>query len=70
MVREGECGMIWENSIETHILPYVKQMISGSLLYDTGNPKPVLCDNLGREVGGGYKRKGAYVYTYVGLTLK
>ena len=45
-------------------------MVSGSLLYDTGNPKPELCDNLGREVGGGYKRKGAYVYTYVGLMLK
>ena len=23
-VREGEGGMIWENSIETYILPYVK----------------------------------------------
>ena len=23
-VEEGECGMIWENSIETCILPYVK----------------------------------------------
>ena len=23
-VGEGESGMIWENSIETYILPYVK----------------------------------------------
>ena len=23
-VEEDESGMIWENSIETHILPYVK----------------------------------------------
>ena len=23
-VGEGECGMIWENSIETFILPYMK----------------------------------------------
>ena len=23
-VREGEGGMIWESSIETHALPYVK----------------------------------------------
>ena len=23
-VEEDEGGMIWENSIETHILPYVK----------------------------------------------
>ena len=36
-------------------------MASGSLLYDTGNPKPLLCDNLegwegeedGRDVPGG-----------------
>ena len=34
-------------------------MTIGNLLYDTGNPKTVLCDNLlggkGREVGGGFK---------------
>ena len=37
---------IWENSIETYILPYVKWVASGSLLCDAGNPKPVLHDNL------------------------
>ena len=36
-------------------------------MYDAGNPKPVLCDNLeeweiGREVGGGFKREGTHVY--------
>ena len=35
-------------------------------MYDTGNPKSLLCDNLegwdGREVGGGFKRVGTYVY--------
>ena len=46
-----------KNSIETYTLPYVKQRASGSLIYDTGNPKPklVLCDNLeewGGEDGG------------------
>ena len=34
-------------------------------MYDAGNPKPVLCDNLkggrGREAGEGYKREGTYV---------
>ena len=36
-------------------------------MYDAGNPKPVLCDNLarweiGREGVGGFKREGTYVY--------
>ena len=35
------------------------------MLYDTGNPKLVLCVNLegwdGREVGGMFKNKGTYV---------
>ena len=30
-VREGEGGMIWENSIETCILPYVKQITQSKL---------------------------------------
>ena len=45
-IREGEGGMIWENSTETYTFPYGKQIASGALLYDSGNPKPVLCDNL------------------------
>ena len=36
-VGEGEGGMIWENSIETYMLPYVKQMTSASLVYDAGH---------------------------------
>ena len=64
-VGEGEGGMIQENSIETYTLPYVKYVASGSLMYDSGNPKPVLCDNLkggrGREAGEGYKRERIYV---------
>ena len=43
---EGEDGMIWENSIETYTLPYVKWITSASLMYEAGHPKPVLCDNL------------------------
>ena len=45
-VGEGEDSMIWETSIETYTLPYVKQITSASLMYGTGHPKSVLCDNL------------------------
>ena len=51
---EGECGMISENSIETCILPYVKQMISASSMHEAGHSKLVLWDNLqgwGEEEG-------------------
>ena len=34
------------SSIETQTLPYVKQRVSGNLLYEAGNSNPVLCDNL------------------------
>ena len=55
-VGEGEGEMICENSIETYILPYAKQIKSASLMYDTGRPKPVPCDNLdGQGVEGGRK---------------
>ena len=35
-VGEGEIGMIWENSIETCILSYVKQIASPGLMHETG----------------------------------
>ena len=35
-VGEGEGGMIWENSIETCILSYVKQVASQGLMPETG----------------------------------
>ena len=38
-------------------LPYVKQIKSGSLMYDTGNPKPGLCDNLEGWDGEGGERE-------------
>ena len=37
-VREGEGGMIWENSTETCILPYVKQVASPGSMHETGCP--------------------------------
>ena len=44
-VGEGEGGMIWENSIETCLLPYVKQMTSARPMHEAGHPKHVLRDN-------------------------
>ena len=32
----GKGGMIWENSIETYTLPYVKQMTSASSMHEQG----------------------------------
>ena len=59
---------VWENSIETYTLPYVKWIASGSLLYEAGNPKLVLCDILGRWDGEGDGRgfqEGGYIGTSV-----
>ena len=59
-VGEGEGGMIWENSIETCILSYVKQittlqvrcMRQGAQGWCTGM---TLRDGMGREVRGGFR---------------
>ena len=57
-VGEGEGGIILENSIESCILPYVKQMTSSSSMHETGHSKLVHRDNAegwdGREVGVGF----------------
>ena len=42
---EGKGGMIRENSIETCILPYVKQMTNPRSMHETGHPKLVHWDN-------------------------
>ena len=34
-VGEGEGGMIWENSIETCVLSYVKQIANPGLMHET-----------------------------------
>ena len=64
---EGEGGMTGESSIETYILPYVKQIASESLMHDKGNPKPVLCDNLEGRGWGGWVGRGAEEGTHVCL---
>ena len=40
-------------STESYILPFVKQVASGNLLYEAGNPNLVLCDNLEEWDGEG-----------------
>ena len=44
-VGEGECGTIWENSIETYILSYVKQIACPGLMHETGHPGLVHWDD-------------------------
>ena len=66
-VGEGEAVMISENSIETCILPYVKQIISPSLVHETGHSKPVHWDNLegwDGEGGGKGVQDGGHMYTH------
>ena len=39
--------------METYTLLYIKQIASGSLMYDTGSAKLVLCDSLEGSGGEG-----------------
>ena len=66
-VGEGEGGMIWENSTETYILPYVKQMTSASSVHEPGHSKPVFGENAeGWEVGGrGFQDGATHVYLWL-----
>ena len=56
---EGEDGMIWENGIETCIIPYMKRIASPGLMHEqdawgwyTGMTQR---DGTGREEGGGFR---------------
>ena len=66
-VGEGEGGMIWENSIETCILSYVKKITRPVSMYDTGCSGwctgMTLQDGMGREVGWGVQ-DGEHMYTH------
>ena len=42
---EGEGGMIWESSIETCVLSYVRQITSPGSMRETGHPGPVYRDD-------------------------
>ena len=67
-VGESEGGMIYENSIETCILPYMKKIASPGSMHETGCSGPVhwtiLMDGMGREIGRGF-RMGAHVYPWL-----
>ena len=53
---DGKGGMICENSIETCILPYVKQIASPSSMHETGCSGMMQWDDPeGSEVGGGFR---------------
>ena len=58
-VGEGKGGMVRENSIETCILPYVKQIPSPGSMHEKGAqgwcPGMILRDGMGRDVGGGFR---------------
>ena len=66
-VGEGEGEMIWENSIETCILSYVKEITSPGLMHETGCSRLVhwnaLRDRMG-EGGGRWVQDGEHIYTH------
>ena len=64
-VGEGKGGMIWENSIETCILSYVKQIASPGSMHETGCLGLVHCDDpegWGGEGGGKWVQDGEHMY--------
>ena len=66
-VAEGEGEMMALNSIETCILPYVKQMTSASLMNEAGHSKSVHWDNpegWDGEGGGRGAQDGEHIYTH------
>ena len=64
---EGEGGMIWENSIKTFVLSYVKQIVSPGSKHETGSSGmlhwdyPEGWDGVG---GGSGVQGGEYMYTH------
>ena len=65
-VGEGKGGMLWENSTEACISPYVKQMTSASSTHEAEHSKPVLWDNQRDGVGSGGRgfRTGGHMCTH------
>ena len=66
-VGEGEGGMIWENSIETYILSYVKQITSPDSMHETGCSGLVHWDDLEGWNGKRGERgvhDGEHMYTH------
>ena len=66
-VGEGEGGMIWENSTETYILSYVKQITSPGSMHKTGCSGMVHWDNpegWDGKGGEGGVQDGEHMYTH------
>ena len=64
---EGEGGMIWENGIETCILPYVKQIASPGSMHETGCSGLVHWDDpegWDREGGRRGVQDGGHMHTH------
>ena len=61
-VGEGKGGMIWENSIETCILSYVKQIASPVSMHETGCSGLVHWDD--PEGGGRGVQDGEHMSTH------
>ena len=61
---EGEDGTNGESTMNAYTLPYVKQIVSGNLLYGSGNSNWCSVDNLEGwdEVGGSRGRRHMYSY--------
>ena len=67
-VGEGKGRMIWENSIETCISSYVKQIASLGLMHETGCSGLVHWDDTegwDGEGGGSGVQDGEHMYTHV-----
>ena len=66
-VGEGKGGMIWENSIETCILPYMRQITSPSSMHETGCSGLVHWDDpVGWDGDGVWRgiQNGKHLYTH------
>ena len=66
-VGEGKGGMIWENSIETCIVPYVKQIASPGSMHETWYSGLVHWDDpegWDREGGGSGVQDEEHMYTH------
>ena len=55
---EGEGGMIWENGIETCIIPYMKEIASPGSMHDTGCLELVHWDDSEGWYGEAGRREG------------
>ena len=67
---EGEGGMIWENGIETCIIPYMKRVASPGSMQDTGSLGLVHWDDpegWDREGGGRGVQDAEHMYTQGGF---